>query len=211
MSPVFPPWARLASTLIDGLQRKRSVGRVVAMRTKLKEAVVADSAPTPPGPHPRGEGRDPPTDARRSDGFESWATASGPGLLRFAMVITGNQADAHDAVQDPLVAIYSRWRRVSTRAGADNAGSVDAYARRIIVNRHISWWRRHGRRERPTAGRELGQLPQQGDHSRSVSDAIVARGLLVQLPVTQRAAVVLRFYDDLPYARRRSERSPLHG
>ena len=123
--------------------------------------------------------------------FDAWAVASGPGLLVFAQVVTGNAADAADAVQDALVAVFPRWRRLS------QTGSPDAYARRVIVNRSISWWRRVGRRERPTDRWEdrADPLGTAGDPT-----AVVARTLLFGLPVRQRAAVVLRYYEDLPFA-----------
>jgi DNA-directed RNA polymerase specialized sigma24 family protein len=48
--------------------------------------------------------------------FSTWATDSGPELTRFACAVTGSSHDAADAVQDALVAIYVRWRRL-TREG----------------------------------------------------------------------------------------------
>ena len=54
-------------------------------------------------------------------------------LLVFATAVTGDREAARDAVQDALAAVYLRWRRLAA------AGDPNAYARRIIVNRHISW------------------------------------------------------------------------
>jgi DNA-directed RNA polymerase specialized sigma24 family protein len=77
--------------------------------------------------------------------FDLWAAERGHSLLVFATAVTGNREAARDAVQDALVAVYLQWRRLAA------AGDPNAYARRVIVNRHISWWRRLGRRERLTA------------------------------------------------------------
>jgi RNA polymerase sigma-70 factor (sigma-E family) len=125
--------------------------------------------------------------------FGAWATERGRSLLVFATAVTGDRETARDAVQDALVAVYLRWRRLVA------AGEPDAYARRVIVNRHISWWRRLGRRERLTAfefdQRSAAEAAQDG-----LADADLARRLLAELPARQRAAVALRFYDDLAFA-----------
>jgi len=124
--------------------------------------------------------------------FEDWARQSGPQLLRFAQVVTGRD-DAADAVQDALVAVFSRWRRLS------QAGTPAGYARRVIVNRHISRWRRWGRREQ--LAEKVESAPDSGaDVAAAVSDAALARQVLAELTPQQRAAVVLRFYDDLAYS-----------
>ena len=86
----------------------------------------------------------------RAAEFDEWAVVAAPALLRFAHVITRSDHDASDAVQDALLAVYGSWRRLRR----DDA--YEAYARRVIVNKTISRWRRIGRRER--ALDELGGL-----------------------------------------------------
>jgi RNA polymerase sigma-70 factor (sigma-E family) len=121
--------------------------------------------------------------------FSTWATDSGPDLMRFALAVTGNSHDAADAVQDALVAIYARWRRLSGQ------GRPDAYARRVIVNRQISWWRKIGRRESST------ELPDLADADEDAGgDTVLAARLLRTLPAQQRAAVVLRYLEDLSFS-----------
>jgi RNA polymerase sigma-70 factor (sigma-E family) len=124
--------------------------------------------------------------------FDAWAAERGRSLLTFATAVTGNRESARDAVQDALVAVYLRWNRLIAR------GDPDAYARRVIINRHISWWRRLGRRERLTAFDVDSGTDPAGDER--TADADAARRLLATLPARQRAAVALRFYDDLPFA-----------
>ena len=51
--------------------------------------------------------------------FETWVAAAGPDLMRFALAVTGNAHDAADAVQNAMVAVYPRWRRVFARGGPD--------------------------------------------------------------------------------------------
>ena len=57
-----------------------------------------------------------PVAARPLD-FEIWVVTAGPDLMRFAVALTGNAHDAADAVQDALVTVYPRWRRVVARGG----------------------------------------------------------------------------------------------
>jgi RNA polymerase sigma-70 factor (sigma-E family) len=130
-----------------------------------------------------------------TESFDDWVAARGPSLVHFAHLITGSSADAQDAVQDALVAAYPRWERLRA------AGTQDAYVRRSIVNRHISVWRSLRRRERPVAEPDSLAASASGpDHATTVADADIAWSLCQSLPRTQRAAVVLRYYDDQSYA-----------
>ena len=75
--------------------------------------------------------------------FDSWVAARGPALLRLAYVLTGNGADAEDVVQDALSRALPGWSRIST------VDDPDAYVRRMVVNAHVSRWRKFRRREVP--------------------------------------------------------------
>ena len=124
------------------------------------------------------------------DGFDEWVAARGPALLRLAYVLTGNRADAEDAVQDALARALPRWEHIR------NVGDPDAYVRRMVVNAHTSWWRRFRRRETPVAEAFTAVVeaaPVSEDRER-VWHACLA------LPEAQRVAVVLRYYEQLEYA-----------
>ncbi len=126
--------------------------------------------------------------------FEDYVTTRSAALLRFAYLVTRNSEDAHDAVQDALLGLYPRWRQIAAR------GAVDAYVRRSIVNAHVSAWRKV-RRVFPTADPSLvGPAPVTPDASQAVADADQALRLCGELPPIQRAAVVLRFYEDRTFA-----------
>lgn len=126
--------------------------------------------------------------------FEDYVTLRSTALLRFAYLVTRNSDDAHDAVQEALVGLYPRWRQVAAR------GDVDAYVRRSIVNAHVSAWRKV-RRLFPTAEPEASSAaPVVPDASEAVADADQALRLCGELPPLQRAAVVLRFYEDRSFA-----------
>jgi RNA polymerase sigma-70 factor (sigma-E family) len=122
---------------------------------------------------------------------EEWVAQQAPALLRFAHLVTGDADAAQDAVQDALANAFARWDRV---AATEDPG---AYVRRMIVNAHVSAWRRFGRRVVPVAEVRGGSVV---DAANAVArdDAVwrVCRGL----PAKQRAAVVLRYYEDLEFS-----------
>ena len=128
--------------------------------------------------------------ARRTADFDDWVAARGPALLRLAYVLTGNRADAEDAVQDALSRALPRWEHIRS------TGDPDAYVRRMVVNAHTSWWRKFRRRESPVAEVfTAGTAPPPAHEER---DRVWAACLA--LPEDQRVAVVLRYYERLEYA-----------
>ncbi len=120
--------------------------------------------------------------------FRDYVLARGTALLRMAVMLTGNQADAEDLVQAALANTFLAWDKINDRA------ALDAYVRRAMVNTHISWWRRRRLEEFPT-----DQLPDQAvaDHARESDMAEVVRRALDRLPERMRAAVMLRYFEDM--------------
>jgi RNA polymerase sigma-70 factor (sigma-E family) len=115
---------------------------------------------------------------------------AGDRLLRLAFQLCHRRADAEDIVQQALEQVYRRWRR----RGVD-AHDAEAYARRAVVNEYL-------RRRRLRSASELitDVVP---DIASAAPDATVAERdatwrILGQLPARQRAALVLRFYEELP-------------
>ncbi|MCW2843018.1 MAG: polymerase, sigma-24 subunit, subfamily [Nocardioides sp.] len=125
-------------------------------------------------------------------GFEAWVGAHADSLARFALLVVGNQAGADDALQEALSRACPRWDRI---VRADNP---NAYVRRMVVNAHISWWRRARRRESPVA-----DTPDTTDPWAVVGPEGADGDLwqaCARLPRRQRAVVVLRYYEGLSYA-----------
>jgi RNA polymerase sigma-70 factor (sigma-E family) len=120
--------------------------------------------------------------------FREYVLARGTALLRTAIMLTGNQADAEDLVQATLASTYLAWDKINDRA------ALDAYVRRAMVNTHISWWRRRKLEEYPTE-----ELPDRAvsDHARDSDLAEVVRRALDRLPERMRAAVMLRYFEDM--------------
>jgi RNA polymerase sigma-70 factor (sigma-E family) len=105
-----------------------------------------------------------------------------------AYLLTGNRADAEDLVQSALAKTYLAWNRIEDRA------ALDGYVRRAMVNTHISWWRRRRVEEYPT-----DEIPDRAvaDHSVSSDMQETLRQAVDRLPQRMRAAVTLRFYEDM--------------
>jgi RNA polymerase sigma-70 factor (sigma-E family) len=122
--------------------------------------------------------------------FDDWVAARGPALLRLAYVLTGNRADADDVVQDALSRALPRWARISS------VEDPDAYVRRMVVNAHVSRWRRFRRREVPVEAVRDRALPD----GTTLEDRDRMWRACQALPTDQRTAIVLRFYEDLGYA-----------
>lgn len=126
--------------------------------------------------------------------FDAFVRARSDRLLRVARLVTGNWDDARDAVQDALEAILPRWPEL---AGSER---LDAYVHRCVVNACLAVARRRGR-SRPVAEPQLlPRAPVAGDPAQAVANADEAWRLCTELPAAQRAAVVLRFYEDLSFA-----------
>jgi RNA polymerase sigma-70 factor (sigma-E family) len=122
--------------------------------------------------------------------FSEYMAARQPSLLRTAYLLTGDRHTAEDLVQTALAKLYLSWDKVRRQE------SVDGYVRRILVNEHNSLWRRPWKRRETTTS----ELP---DRAAPVDQGGRDHDLweLVQtLPRKQRAAVVLRYYEELSEA-----------
>lgn len=106
-------------------------------------------------------------------------------MRRLAYALCGDWHTAEDLVQTAFVALYRNW-------GGIRPESLDAYARRVLVNTFLSH-RRNRRRESVTAS--LPEAPVIGADPGARIDLGRA---LAELPPRQRAAVVLRHIEDLP-------------
>lgn len=123
--------------------------------------------------------------------FDEFVRERSAALQRFAYLLSGDREDARDLVQDALTGLYPRWERVA------RAGNPEPYVRRSIANARITRWRRHQEHASSDPG-ILDQVTQ--DATAAVTDAEFFGRLFATLPARQRAALVLRFYDDLEFS-----------
>jgi RNA polymerase sigma-70 factor (sigma-E family) len=124
-------------------------------------------------------------------GFDDFVRCHGQELCRAAFLLTGDRQLAEDLVQMALAKVAGRWERVVAK------GDPTPYVRTMVVRLAIAWRRRRWQGEIPTS-----PLPE-----RSGTDPVGAldgrdrlRRALLLVPPRQRAALVLRFYEDLSEA-----------
>lgn len=124
------------------------------------------------------------------DSFEEYVSVSSGRLLRFAYVLCGDRHLAEDLVQDVLARAHRRWERIE-------AEHPDTYLNAAIVRAHLSW-----RRRRASTEKVIAEPPEPGTATGpDFAQRLAARDelwtLLAGLSRTQRAVVVLRYYEDL--------------
>jgi RNA polymerase sigma-70 factor (sigma-E family) len=112
-------------------------------------------------------------------------------LLRTAVLLTGSRDAGEDLLQTAVERLLLRWRRFD--------GDPEAYLRRTLCNLATDGHRRAGRwRQKERLLRTgLGQT-QDPTGEVDLRDALVR--LLLQLPASQRAVLVLRYWEQLSYA-----------
>jgi RNA polymerase sigma-70 factor (sigma-E family) len=117
---------------------------------------------------------------------------SAPGGIRLAYLLTGDRAVAEDLVQEAFVRFVGRLRFLR------DPDAFEPYLRRTIVNLSKNHFRRRAV--------ERAYLEREGPRAEGVStDPDVAtydtlRSALLRLPLRQRTALVLRYFEDLPDA-----------
>lgn len=127
----------------------------------------------------------PPT---RQAEFEEFVRARSGALCAAAYLLTGDRGLAEDLVQDALARTWRSWKRLHRTANAE------AYTRRTMYHLHVSRWRR-----RKVAEIATEELPERADESGDEADTALRLALhaaLLSLPANQRAAIVLRYFDD---------------
>jgi len=123
----------------------------------------------------------------RCEDFTEFATKAWPRLVRTAYLLTGDFHEAEDLVQTTLGKVFGRWRGIPK-------GLHEAYVRRALVNNNISRIRR-----RRVTHLFTSYPPERGHcgHCDAVEDRAAVIQALLDLPPRQRAAIVLRFWEDL--------------
>jgi len=122
-----------------------------------------------------------------SDFSELVAARSGA-LFRTAFIVVGDHQLAQDLLQEALVKAYVAWPRLR------DATKAEAYVRRTIVTTAISWRRRRSFHEHPVA---LVPDARNADETERLATHDVLWEQVRSLPPRQRAALVLRYYEDL--------------
>jgi RNA polymerase sigma-70 factor (sigma-E family) len=120
--------------------------------------------------------------------FEEFAAAKQAGLIRFGYLLLRDHQLAQDLAQEGLARLHSNWLRIA----AD--GNPEAYVRKVMVNQLLTWRRRRAWSERPVADVRDVAGP---DAAAAVGDRAEMWAMIGELPMRQRAVIVLRYYEDL--------------
>lgn len=112
--------------------------------------------------------------------------------VRLAYLLVSDPQAAEDVAAEAFAKVYKAWRK----GGIDN---LPAYLRRAVVNEANSGLRRRYR-DRAEARRVTGDDRGQRDVQDQAADRDEVWQALQRLPERQRAAVVLRYYEDLSEA-----------
>ncbi|GEL95807.1 sigma-70 family RNA polymerase sigma factor [Cellulomonas composti] len=125
---------------------------------------------------------------RADDVLTELVRTRGPALVAYAHLLSGDHAAAQDLVQDALVKVFRRIRR------GFEPDAAEAYVRRAILTVFLD---DHRRRARFAALRHAVAVPDEAPAIPSVETRLDLRAALGVLGPQHRAAVVLRYYDDL--------------
>ena len=124
--------------------------------------------------------------------FSAWVRARQGTFARFAYLLTGDAYSAEDLVQSALAKAYAHWDRIS------EVEAPEAYVRKIMVNEHTSWWRRQWRHRERTDSELIRVMDPPAPPGEAHDDELWTH--VRSLAPQQRAALVLRYYEDLSEA-----------
>jgi RNA polymerase sigma-70 factor (sigma-E family) len=127
--------------------------------------------------------------AAKGQKLEELYVRHAPAAIRLAFVLTGSREAAEDLAHDAFVRLAGRFAHVR------RAESFGAYLRKTVVNLHLSRLRRL-RLERA----HIDRLRSGGEHAVTMPDVperLDVWQALQSLPPRQRAALALRYYEDL--------------
>ncbi len=116
--------------------------------------------------------------------------AYAPEAIRLAYLLTGDRFLAEDLVQDAFVRVTGRFQHLR------DPRSFEGYLRRTVVNLLRNHWRRRGV-ERKYLARERSSKSLEWTSPPNTEEQDALWTALQQLPHRQRAAVTLRYYEDM--------------
>jgi RNA polymerase sigma-70 factor (sigma-E family) len=121
--------------------------------------------------------------------FAEYAAARQHRLLRTAFLLCGDANSAQDLAQEALTNLCRAWSR------ARRADSVDAYARRTLINVYLSHQRRLSRDRE--AQRALVNETRAFATAEQTEQRLALLAALDQLGKRSRAVLVLRYWEDM--------------
>ncbi|GLZ31040.1 RNA polymerase sigma24 factor [Lentzea sp. NBRC 105346] len=125
------------------------------------------------------------------EGYEQFVADRLDRLLRYATAMTCDKHLAQDIVQNVLIKAQRRWDRINAMT------APYLYVKRMVTNEYLSWRHRKAARDLATEHAKLAEIgPAIQDHATQHAERDAMRKRIAMLPRQQRAALVLRFYED---------------
>nr|WP_051808202.1 SigE family RNA polymerase sigma factor [Actinoplanes subtropicus] len=121
--------------------------------------------------------------------FDDYVRSRGAALVRLARLLTGDRHRGEDLAQEVLARAFVRWPAISA------AQSPEPYLRRMLVNAAITRWRKRSSHEIAVA--DTFDTAGAADLEAELVERDVLWQHVRRLPAKQRAAIVLRYYEDL--------------
>ncbi|MGW3176675.1 SigE family RNA polymerase sigma factor [Streptomyces sp. NPDC001153] len=126
----------------------------------------------------------------RAGEYDAFVAARWSVLFHLARLLTGGDRHrAEDLLQESLVKLWFVWPKIADEA-------PEAYVRKVLARAAARSARRRWWGERPVE--VLPEVAAAGDVSATVAERSRLEAALAELSAQQRAAVVLRYYQDLP-------------
>ena len=123
--------------------------------------------------------------AEAASEFTWFFRAEYPAVVRTAYLVTHDREAAADIAQEAFTKLLVRWKRIS------KYDRPDAWVRRVAIRLAVRWARRERLQHAPTTEDSSAGIPG--------ADLDLLRAVR-SLPGSQRAAVVLFYYEDRPVA-----------
>jgi RNA polymerase sigma-70 factor (sigma-E family) len=124
--------------------------------------------------------------------LERFLAERGERLLRTAILLAGGREAGEDLLQSALERVYRNRHAID--------GDPEPYLRRTLTHLAVDGWRRHARWLPRLGLLWAGDSGQQPDGTACVDQRDELVRLLMRLPARQRAAIVLRYWEDLTEA-----------
>jgi RNA polymerase sigma-70 factor (sigma-E family) len=121
----------------------------------------------------------------RDTEFMEFVRARSLALRRTAYLLCGDWSSGDDLVQESLAKVYVAWPRIAV------SQAVESYTRTTMLRTYLNE-KRKWRREV-----NVDEVPEHPTDDKDTALTVTLSALLRELPTSQRAVLVLRFYQDL--------------
>lgn len=124
------------------------------------------------------------------DAFAAIFEAHRDEVVRLAYLLCGDQELARDAAAEAFARTYEQFQR-------GHVDHVPGYVRRVVINYINSHFRRLERWHRAQSRHGTEPSHEAASPTEQVAQTEQVRSLIRQLPMRQRTAIVLRYWEDL--------------